>query len=244
MKSLTLVGLLAAALALTAVPAQAFGLRRGCDRGCASDCAPACAPAVQIVYQDKEITVNEVQWKQREVTVDVCRFVPREIVEQHTCTIQVPEYTPMKKMITVMTREARPSVREVCRTVCVPVCVTDPCTGCTRTCYHRERVVEQVPCTVYVCVPHQQEVTVQVCSYKPVVKNYETRRIVCDKVVTPEKRMEKYCVLVPVKRTVKVAVCVPCAAPAPCETVTCAAPCATSCCDTGCRRHHGRLCAK
>jgi len=244
MKKLTLVGLLAAALALTAVPAQAHGLRRGCDSGC----APACAPApTQVVWEDREVTVNEVQWKEREVTVDVCRFVPREVVEKHSCTIMVPEFTPQKRMITVVTREPRESVREVRRCVSVPVCVVDPCTGCTRTCCQKQTIVEQVPCTVWVCIPKQREVTVQVCSYRPEVKNYETRRIVCDKVVTPEKRKEKYCVVVPVKKKVKVAVCVPApvVAAAPCATVTtCAAPCASSCCDSGCRRHHGRLCAK
>jgi hypothetical protein len=244
MNKLTLVGLVAVGLAVAASSAEARGLRRGCDASCAPACAPC--PATTVVWQDREVTVNEIQWQEREVTVNVCRLVPREVVEKHTCTIMVPEYTPQKRTITVMTQQARPSVREVCRCVSVPVCVVDPCTGCTRTVCQRQTVREQVPCTVWECVPQQREVTVQVCSYKPVVKNWETKCIVCDRVVTPEKRREKYCVTVPVKKMVKVAVCVPapCVAPVPCVTVTtCAAPCASAC-DSGCRRHHGRLCAR
>jgi hypothetical protein len=48
-----------------------------------------------------------------------------------------------------------------CRTV--PVCVTDPCTGCTRTEYKQESYVEKVKCEVFdfveeeVCTPAKTE---------------------------------------------------------------------------------------
>jgi hypothetical protein len=54
-----------------------------------------------------------------------------------------------------------------------------------------------------------------VCTYKPVEKTYETKRIVCE--LKPEEvtRMERYCEMVPYQTTIKVPVRVP-VCPAPC----------------------------
>jgi hypothetical protein len=209
MKKLTLVGLAVLGLALTAVPAEAFGLRH--RHGCESSCAPCCdtGPAMTVVWEEREVTAWKPEWKERDVTVNVCRMTTREVTDKHEATIMVPEYKDVKKTVTVMVPKPVEVVRDVCRCVVVPVCCVDPCTGCTYTVCHRQMVVEKVRYTVMQCVPEPREVTVRECSYKPEVKKWETKHLVCEWVTTPEKRKEKYCEMVSYKTKVKVAVCVP-----------------------------------
>ena len=52
---------------------------------------------------------------------------------------------------TVNTMVAKTVMKQVTSCRMVPVCVTDPCTGCTHTCCKAETVVTEVPCTVYEC---------------------------------------------------------------------------------------------
>jgi len=209
MKKLTLFGLAALGLAVLAVPVQARGHHAGycCETYC-------CA----IVWEDREVTAYKAEWHERDVTINVCRSVPHDVVQKHQCTVMVPEWTPQKRTITYTTYKPREVVRDVYRCVAVPVCCVDPCTGCTTCCYQTQTVVDKVTCTVYDCVPAQRDITVQVCSYKPMVKEWETHHTVCEVVTEPKVVKERYCVTVPYKTIVKVPVCVPCVA-------ACAPPC-------------------
>jgi hypothetical protein len=63
----------------------------------------------------------------------------------------VPTYTVVKKEVE----------KEVPCTRTVPICITDPCTGCTRTEYRCQTVVEKVKTTFIETVPPKED-----CGYK------------------------------------------------------------------------------
>jgi hypothetical protein len=237
MKSIVTLSLALVALGWAAAPADAFGRRnRGCESNCADACAPTCcaapapAPAPAPTFEEKEVTCYRPEWKERTVEYTVNRMVTRQEKVIEKVTEMVPSWTDKKVQQTCYNRVAKVVERPVTRCRMVPVCVTDPCTGCTRTCCQRETYTEMVKCTVWECVPVTKEVVVKVCNWNKVIKDVECVRCVCE--CKPEKvsRVEKYCEMIPYKTKVKVPVCAPCQ--------TCAASCGSSC-DSGCGH---RLC--
>jgi len=274
MKKLVVLGVAVAALLLaTARDAQASffghgGLCGGCAASPAScDCGP-CAPAPCVTYQQV--------WKEKEETVTVMKRVARE--EKYEYMVCTPVATAEKRKVTVcqtvvkevefkyiecvpVTKAEKRKVTQYtcessvvecevpcCTTVMVPCC--DSCGVVSYTCQRvcttqkvQRTVMKQVPheveVTVNVCtfdrvekvgkrkvcevVPVEQEVTVNVC--KVVTEKKTGTRTAYDCVPTQEKRMVKYCEMVAVTTE---------AAPA--------APVATvACCDTGCAQPSGCL---
>ena len=106
--ALTLVGMLPSA-------SQAFGRRhRGndcapaCEAPCASECAaPACAPAAPVapVMVATKVTRYKQQWKERQVTENICRIVPRQ--ENYTYTVSVPVTKQVARNITTYDRRTK-----------------------------------------------------------------------------------------------------------------------------------------
>jgi hypothetical protein len=80
-----------------------------------------------------------------------------EVTEQKCPKMQKVEYPYIAK--------SREIVRDVPCTRCVPVCVTDPCTGCTRTEYKEECFIEKVKVLVIDILPPEKD-----CEYKCVDK--------------------------------------------------------------------------
>jgi len=195
--------LLAAVAILGLLPdeSQAFGHRkRGGGGCCESSCAPApcgdvcatqapCAPVQPAAPQMVEVTVTKykAEWKERQVTENICKMVPR--TENYTYTVLVPVTKQETRKVTVMQRQTKevdvtytvmvPKTYQetrtvqvcnyqtsmvtnnvqVCRTVRVP-CV-DACGNCTYTC---QQVMETVPVTRCVTTPvmSTKEITVNV----------------------------------------------------------------------------------
>ncbi len=155
MKKLVVVCLAVAGLALAALPAQAWGHRRGCkqsccESACAAPCAPSCAapcaPAAP-AFVEKVVTCYRPEWREKEVTCTVNRVVPRQVVEQHQCTVMVPVWKEEVRTVTSYTSVPRQVEREV--TVChkVPVApACGECGGCATACcdsgcgHHRHRL--------------------------------------------------------------------------------------------------------
>ena len=149
---------------------------------CAAPCAPTCcAPCMTTTVQwvTKQVTCYRTEVRTRQVTETVTRLVPQTITEQQQVTVCVPVTTPQKRMITEYTRVPRVVQRQVCCCQRVPVCVTDPCTGCTRTCWQTQQITKTVACTVYDCVPVQREITVNVCTIQQQVKTVPVTRQWC-----------------------------------------------------------------
>lgn len=221
MKKVVLAAMILTTSLWAAAPVQAWGLRhhRGCKESCCpAPCAPACATpcaTTTVQWVEKELTCYRSEMRTRPVVETVTRMVPQTITEQRQITVCVPVTVPKKEIITEYTRVPRVITKQVCCCERVPVCVTDPCTCCTRTCWQTRQVVKNVSCTVYECVPHQREITVQVCSYQQQVKTVPVTRVVCHPVQEQVTRNVCYCVQVPVVTKVRVPVCVPCP-PAPC----------------------------
>jgi hypothetical protein len=209
-------------VAVTASPLLGCGHRRG--HGCASDCGgPGCGDMgdccqSQVSYVEQTVTAYRPEWREREVSYTVNRVVPRTVVTQQQCTVMIPVWTSQKQMRTVYTRVPRPIERQVTCCRMVPTCVTDPCTGCTRTVCQPQTFTQTVHSVVMECVPQQQEVTVPVCTMTAQQRTYEVRRVVCETVPEQVTRRVPYCVMVPYQTTVRVPVCTPMAAcaPSPC----------------------------
>jgi hypothetical protein len=115
-----------------------------------------------------------------------------------------------EKTIMVNKPVCRDVVRDVVCCRMVPVCVTDPCTGCTQTVCKPETYVQKVHTTVTDFVPEPRKVMAEVCTYKKVVETIQCRRLVCTVVPEPVTHTVCYTELVPYPVTVKVPVCVPC----------------------------------
>jgi hypothetical protein len=198
-------------LGVLVAPVQAHGRRRGndcCNECCAAPCCTPCQP--QITYVDKQVTCYRPEWREREVPCTINRVTSKVVVTPVNYTVCVPVYSEEKRTITVMNQVPHQVEREVTCCRMVPVCITDPCTGCTRTCCKPETYTQKVTCTVMECVPSQREITVKVCNFRQEQRTGECRRVVCE--CHPETIMQKqrYCVMVPYQQTVKVAVCTPC----------------------------------
>lgn len=210
MSKLVAMGLAAVVVVASAVgQAAAFGCRHGgCDSGCAT---PSCG--TQVTYVDKEITCYRTEWKTRDVQCVVNKMVPKEVTSEYTCTVMVPEWKEEKRNITVCKMVPKVVEREVTCCKMVPVTCTDPCTGCTYTCCKPQTFTQKVQCTVCEMVKENKEITVKVCVCKPEKRTYKCTRIVCECKQETVTCKQCYCVSVPYKTTVKVAVCTPCATP-------------------------------
>src|SRR5262249_5905189 len=162
------------AIGVLPVESRAFGLRRsgGCCESspCASSpCAAPCEVAVPAPPKmvERTITRYRPEWKEQEVTVNVCKMVPRE--EKFTYAVMVPVTKQENRKVTTYQRVSREVEYQytvlvprpyqekrvvnyceyetkivkqtvpVCRTVCVPV--VDECGNC---CYTRQTVTENV----------------------------------------------------------------------------------------------------
>jgi len=207
-------------------------------------CCGGCGQCYEVVWVKKTVMVCQPQYTWQDVVRPVCRVVAVPVEKK--CTVMVPQYTPVTKTIQCYRTEYHTEPREVCVCRTVPVCCTDPCTGCTYTCCQTVQEKCTINVCVGVCVPYTREVTCMVCNYVPVEKTYTccTYQTVTDNVTC------KVCVCNYVQ--VPCEVCVPelhAVAPTPC------APCATTCCYSGCgdcggcggcgsccggHHHHGR----
>jgi hypothetical protein len=211
MKKLLLLSLALGAIALTASPAQAHGLRRAC-RSCASVCSTPCyipRPQYTIAYEDRVVTRYKQEWKQREVPVTYQKPVIKEVTKKVKVTNLVPEYKDEKRTVPHFMHEKKEVEREVTRCVRVRVCYVDPCTGCTYTQIQRQLITEKVKGYVWECIPHKKEVVVKVCTLKPVTKEVEIKQRICEYETVKGVRTERYCELVPYQTIIRVAVCVP-----------------------------------
>jgi hypothetical protein len=176
--------------------------QRGAARALGAAC---CKPAPAFI--EKIVTCYRREWRERDVPCTINRVASRIVVTPHTCTVQVPVWTDQKQIQTVYTRVPRQVEHEIACCRQVPVCVTDPCTGCSRTCFKPEFYTRKVCCTEFETVPVQREVCVRVCTYRPEVRTYETRE--CIPEIRPETiiRKERFCVTVPYQTVVRVPVC-------------------------------------
>lgn len=233
MKKFVVVAVALAALSLAAAPAQAchrggsccesgcnYGCNYGCGSGCGACCTPCCAP--QVSYVEQTVTCYRQEMRQRQVPCTVNRVVVHTEVVPQTYTVCVPTWHEERRTITVCTCVPRQIERQVCCTRMVPVCVTDPCTGCTHTCCKPECYTQTVTCTVMEQVPVQKEISVRVCSYHQEQRTCNVTRCVPECKTETVMRTECYCVCVPYQVTVKVPVC----------TQTCGGSCGG--CGSGC----------
>lgn len=201
MKKLLAVALIAVALAVTTPSAQAFGRRTS-------------APCVEVApcnvqYVEKEVICHRLEWKSREVDCVVMKPHFHEVTDKHSCTVMVPDWKDEKRTIWICKYEPREIEREVVSCRMVQACHTDPCTGCTYTTCKPEYHKQKVKCIVMEAAHEKKEIDVKVCYYKPEVRNWETKRMVCEYKPEPAKRTEWYCEWVPHKTKVMVPVCCP-----------------------------------
>jgi hypothetical protein len=169
-----------------------------------------------VTYVERTVTAYRPEWKERDASFTVNRIVPRAETVPVKTTVMVPEWIDQKQVVTTVNRVPKQIERPVTRCVTVPVDVTDPCTGCIRTVCRKETITEMVRCTVFECVPVQKEVTIKVCRMRPEEKTIQTTRVICETKLETIVRKERYCVMVPYQRTIKVPVCVPaCPPPGP-----------------------------
>src|SRR5262249_4346665 len=81
MNRLVSLALFAAALAVAGLlpsESQAFGRRSSCCEPCGG-CAPCAAPApAPVKMVERQVTRYRQEWKEQEVTVNVCKAVPRQ----------------------------------------------------------------------------------------------------------------------------------------------------------------------
>jgi hypothetical protein len=194
---------------MVAAEAQGFGRR------CMDYCAPACAPCVTVSYVDKVVTCHKPEWREEKAKVKVNKVYCRVEEVPVKCTVMVPKWTDEQRTCKYLVPVPRVVERDVVRCRYVPHSCTDPCTGCTYTCYRPETWTEKVKCTVYDCKEETKQIVVKVCHYEPKVYETKQRRYI------PECREEvvdvvrRYCVMVPYQTTVKVAVYTPCCDSAP-----------------------------
>jgi hypothetical protein len=149
-------------------------------------------------------------WREREVKVKVNRLVKKSVP-----TCECEKKTIWKGTIKDVTgckwehiKVCRDVVQEVPVTKQVPVCVTDPCTGCTRTEYREETCVEKVVTKVIETIPVKREYKYKLVSFGDseeieVPKTETVEECQPETVITKERYLEW------------VPVCPP--APAPCD---------------------------
>jgi hypothetical protein len=187
---------LASVLFLTGMGA----VRAGDHHGSPMSIGPPCPETrVRKFYEIKFVPI--------EVTTLVEKAIPRELVTREKCVEQVPVWTEQKKCVTTYKKVARVIEKEQVCCKLVPECVTDPCTGCTKTCYKPCTYVKKVSCTVYDCVPEQKEITEKVCKVECREKIVEHRCQVTELVKVPVKEKVTLVTLVPFTSLEEVKAC-------------------------------------
>jgi hypothetical protein len=205
MKLLWSCALAMAVLALGLAPLLAGGHgHKSCD------CCPACEEAPCPVCK----TFYEVKQQKKEITICEEKVVPIEKVCQEKVCEMVPTWTEQKRTICCCKQVPRCIEKEQVCCRLVPECVTDPCTGCTKTCYKPCTYVKKVQCTVWETVTEQREVTEKVCKMVPVEKIVE-KKVCCGLQCVDVKKKELVTlitlspILVEVPPAPKVKVCCP-----------------------------------
>src|SRR4051794_557340 len=173
-------------------------------------CGPApCAPP-PVAFEEKVVTCYKPEWRQRE---EVCH-TEKVVLHTHTTpekyTVKIPVFTDQTRVCTVLTRVPHETVHEETCTRTVPVCVKDPCSGCTHTEYKTETYVKPVKRTVWETVPVQKAVTEKVCtSWTTEVRTRECVSISVERRPTTEVKKVPYFVMVPHQVTIKVPISPP-----------------------------------
>ena len=200
------------ALAVGLLMAMASTAEAWCGRksGCCDQ--PCCE--TQVTYVDKVVTCYRPKLVEKEIQCVINRVTCHEVVEERKINVCIPVWNEEKREITVCRMVPREVEREVTCVRKVPVCVTDPCTGCTRTTYKCETYTQKVKTTVCEAVQEKKEVVVKVCSFKTEERTVQCKRLVAE--CKPETVTKKICtcVMEPYTTTIKVAVCTPVCAPA------------------------------
>ncbi len=134
-------------------------------------CAPECP------MKEVEITVN----RRVAVQVPTCETVTRRFL---TADIKIEN-----RVIWEEIEVCKDIVKEVPTCKLVPVCVKDPCTGCTRTEYQQQTCVERVVCQVIETIPVKREYKVYAIrnwrtDERCVPKTCTTYKCVPEKVIT------------------------------------------------------------
>jgi hypothetical protein len=156
------------------------------------------------------VTCYRPEWKEEKVKCVVNKMYCRAVEETVKCTVMVPKWVDVKETCVYLVPVPKTVDRVVVSCRMVPETTTDPCTGCTYTCYKPQEFKETVKCTVWDCKRESREVVRKVCTYEAQTRDVKQRRII------PECRQEtvdsvrRYCVMVPHQVTVKVPVCTPC----------------------------------
>lgn len=197
MTKLFLGGVALIALACSAVPAQAWWC-------CCCPPPPPC-----ITWVEKTVTCYKPTWKDRDVTCTIMKPVQHTEMVKQSCKVMVPVWSERTESCMVPTYVPRQVEREVVCCRMVPVCVTDPCTGCSYMTCKPETYTRKEVCTVMDCVPVKKEYTVKVCNYKPETKTLEVPLVRCEWQPQTITYKERYCELVPVAMKVMVPVCCP-----------------------------------
>jgi hypothetical protein len=190
----------------TAIPAFALLLVSGNAQ--AHD--PCCQPCYTVKWIDQPVTCQKMEWRVRDVPCEVMKPVCRQAVRVVQRDVVVPEWCTEMRSCTTNVMQPRVVTRDVCRTVMVPVCVVDPCTGCAQTVCKPQTVIDKQCCTVYECVPVTTQVPVKVCRYRTEKRDFQETYLCHElqKVIVVKK--ESYCVPVTYTTCRKVAVLVPC----------------------------------
>jgi hypothetical protein len=191
----------------TAVSAVALLL---CVSGSAQAFDPCCGPCFTVQWVDKPVTCQRMEWRCREVPCEVMRPVCREEVRVCQRDVLVPEWRTEYRPCTTHVMKPRVITKDVCRTVMVPVCCIDPCTGCPVTVCKPQTIVEQQHCTIHECVPVVTQVPVKVCHYRTEKQNFTQTFIHQEWKKEIVMKKEAYCVPVTYVTTCKVPVLVPC----------------------------------
>src|SRR5437762_8836229 len=98
--SLTLFAAALAVAGLLPAESQAFGRRSSCCEPCGG-CAPCAAPCeapAPVKMVERQVTRYRQEWKEQEVTVNVCKMVPRE--EKFSYAVYVPVTREEKRNVT------------------------------------------------------------------------------------------------------------------------------------------------
>jgi hypothetical protein len=172
---------------------------------CTGCCIRVCTPCV--TTQQVCRTIMERIPVTREVTENVCRYVPVEKEGVRT----VCEAVPSVQEVTVNVCRLVPVEKEGVRTVCESVPETQEVVVNVVRCVPVEKEGSRTICET---VPELREFTVNVTTYNKVEKQGTRKRIVCEWVEEVVPVTETYCEMVPYTTTVNVP-CVPSYAP-PC----------------------------
>ena len=132
----------------------------------AAGAARAQESCCKVVWVDRIVTCQKMEWRSKDVSCEVMKPVYREEVRIVRRDVVVPEWTEEMREVESCSLKPRKIEREVCRMVMVQSTVIDPCTGCPYTTCKPHMTVEKVACTVYEPVTEMKKVAVKVCKYR------------------------------------------------------------------------------